>query len=240
MKKVFYLSGFLSFFVYLILLLLFTFYILPSKTKTYSFKDDSIEIELSFTKDEKVSKIVKIETKKEEKIEDKEKIVEASISNKKADVKSLFANVKDDSKKLTDEEINNIKKSIDPKRFKSKFEKEKREDISMDRIFEKSKTTTSLSSENKNSEDDEYLKSVNSLLSKWLPIIESQELSSTVSITIDSLGNFTYRVIKKTGNINFDESLEVFLEKQISIKYPSPKKGTIRLEVEFKQKDRDD
>ncbi len=58
----------------------------------------------------------------------KEEVVEKSTSasnEKKPDLKSLFANVKETSNKVVKEEVNNVEKSIDPKRFKSKFEKRK-------------------------------------------------------------------------------------------------------------------
>ena len=51
-----------------------------------------------------------------------EKATSAS-NEKRPDLKSLFANVKETAKTVAKEEVNNVEKSIDPKRFKSKFEK---------------------------------------------------------------------------------------------------------------------
>ncbi|OCL83636.1 hypothetical protein AAW29_00686 [Arcobacter porcinus] len=243
----FYLSGLIAFFTYFILLLLFSFYVISPQTKLYSFKDDSFEIELQVFENKpkekesvkpKEEKIVKIEKKIEEPIKEESK--EASNSNKKVDVKSLFANFKDNSKELSKEDIKNINRSIDPKRFKSKFEKEQRESIAFDRVFENNKTTTSLSNSENNNSDDEYLKEVNSLLSKWIPISGNKELKSLVIVSIDSLGNFSYTVSRKSGNEIFDLALDDFLKKQLTIKYPIPKKNSIKIEVEFKQKDKND
>ncbi|MDX4011438.1 TonB C-terminal domain-containing protein [Aliarcobacter skirrowii] len=241
-SSTFFLSGFIAFSLYFITIIFVSFYITSSDTKVYSFKDTSIQIDLQMfeTKSSKIetSKIVKQEIKKEPEITKQQ---EASVSNKKFDAKSLFANFSETAKKTEDEKINNIKKSIDPKRFKGpEFIKEKREPISLDRVFENNKTSTSLnsSSSGDNQEDDEYMKEINNLLSKWIPISESKELKAVVIISIDSNGTFDYSFLRFSNNEIFDNSLKIFLDTQKTINYPIPKKGNIRIEVEFKQKDK--
>jgi protein TonB len=92
-----------------------------------------------------------VEKKAEKKIE-KEEVKEktASVSNeKRPDLKSLFANVKETAKAVTKEEVNNVEKSIDPKRFKAKFEKEKKSsNIKIDKLLEDEKTATNTKSTN--------------------------------------------------------------------------------------------
>ena len=82
------------------------------------------------------------------------------------------------------------------------------------------------------------MKEINNLLSKWTPISESKELKAVVIISIDSNGTFDYSFLRFSNNEIFDNSLKNFLDTQKTINYPKPKKGNIRIEVEFKQKDK--
>lgn len=171
-------------------------------------------------------------------IEEKE-VVEKQTSaqqEKKPDLKSLFANVKETAKTVTKEEVNNIQKSIDPKRFKSKFEKEKKSsNIKIDRLLEDEKTASYTKSTNaaKGVETDEYFSQISEMLSAWVPV--GSGLKAVVLIMIDLEGRFDYSFVKKSGDSTFDTSLEAFLNEQKNIAYPKPTKGkAVKINVDFK------
>lgn len=230
-------SGIIAFSIYICIFFIILFYIVSPTPKTYSLKPTSTVIELDMIVEQSEEKMV--EKKTEKKIE-KEVIEEkaASASNeKKPDLKSLFANVKEKAIKVSKEEVNNVQKSIDPKRFKSKFEKEKKSsNIKIDKLLDDKKTTTNKKGSNssKGEESDEYYSKVSDLLSAWIPI--GSELKAVVQIEIDLNGRlFKYSFIKKSGNEGFDTSLKNFLEEQKNVAYPKPKKDkAVRINVDFK------
>ncbi|MGM0518644.1 MAG: TonB C-terminal domain-containing protein [Campylobacterota bacterium] len=178
----------------------------------------------------------KEEPKKEEVVEK-----ETSISKKRApDLKSLFGNVKTDVTKKPKKEVNNVSKSSNPKRYKSKFEKQnKSSNVKIDSLLEDEITTTNITSKSfsKNSESDEYFSLVNDKLSNWNPSLSSDNLEAVVIVTIASNGEFDYKFATYSQNLKFDESLKAFLEEQKSIIYPKPKNGKeVKISVKFKSK----
>jgi hypothetical protein len=194
----------------------------------------SIELDMIVEKAEK-----KMVERKVEKIIEEKEVVEKQTSaqqEKKPDLKSLFANVKETAKTVTKEEVNNVQKSIDPKRFKSKFEKEKKSsNIKIDRLLEDEKTATNTKSTNaaKGVETDEYFAQISEMLSAWVPV--GSGLKAVVLIMIDLEGRFDYSFVKKSGDSTFDTSLEAFLSEQKNIAYPKPTKGkAVRINVDFK------
>ena len=232
----FILSGIIAFSFYIFICALLMFYLFSPVPKTYDIKPTSTTIELDMITEKAEKKMVE---KKNEKIIEKEAVKEkeASVSNeKKPDLKSLFANVKETAKAVTKEEVNNIEKSIDPKRFKSKFEKEKRSNnIKIDKLLEDEKTATNVKSTNSNKgqETDEYFSKVHELLSVWNPV--GTGLKAVVLIMIDLDGRFDYRVVTSSGDEGFDSSLKAFLEEQKNLAYPKPTKDKdIRINVDFK------
>lgn len=233
----FILSGIIALSFYAFVCFLLFAYIASPIPKTYDLKSTSTTIELDMITEKAEKKMVE---KKTEKIIEKEAVKEekvASASNeKKPDLKSLFANVKETAKTVTKEEVNNIEKSIDPKRFKSKFEKEKRtNNIKIDKILEDEKTATNVKSTNANKgqETDEYFSQVQELLSAWVPV--GSGLKAVVLIMIDTDGRFDYRVVTNSGDESFDSSLKAFLEEQKNVAYPKPTKGKdIKVNVDFR------
>ena len=233
----FILSGIIALSFYAFVCFLLFAYIASPIPKTYDLKSTSTTIELDMITEKAEKKMVE---KKTEKIIEKEAVKEekvASASNeKKPDLKSLFANVKETAKTVTKEEVNNIEKSIDPKRFKSKFEKEKRtNNIKIDKILEDEKTATNVKSTNANKgqETDEYFSQVQELLSAWVPV--GSRLKAVVLIMIDTDGRFDYRVVTNSGDEAFDSSLKAFLEEQKNVAYPKPTKGKdIKVNVDFR------
>ena len=233
----FILSGIIALSFYAFICFLLFAYIASPIPKTYDLKSTSTTIELDMITEKAEKKMVE---KKTEKIIEKEAVKEekvASASNeKKPDLKSLFANVKETAKTVTKEEVNNVEKSIDPKRFKSKFEKEKRtNNIKIDKILEDEKTATNVKSTNANKgqETDEYFSQVQELLSAWVPV--GSGLKAVVLIMIDLNGRFDYRVVTNSGDESFDSSLKAFLDEQRNVAYPKPTKDKdIKINVDFK------
>jgi hypothetical protein len=233
----FILSGIIAFSFYGFLCFLLFFYIASPESKTLDLKSSATTIELDMITEIAEKKMVE---KKTEKIIEKEAVKEekvASASNeKRPDLKSLFANVKETAKTVAKEEVNNIEKSIDPKRFKSKFEKEKRtNNVKIDKLLEDEKTATNVkaTNANKGQETDEYFSKVQELLNVWNPV--GTGLKAVVLIMIDLDGKFDYRFVTKSGDEAFDSSLKAFLDQQINVAYPKPTKDKdIKANITFR------
>ena len=235
-KFSFILSGIIAFSFYIFICVLIMYYLFSPIPKTLDLKSTSMTIELDMITEKAEKKMVE---KKTEKIIEKEAVKEkeASVSNeKKPDLKSLFANVKETAKTVTKEEDNNIEKSIDPKRFKAKLEKEKRSNnIKIDKLLEDEKTATNTKSTNANKgqETDEYFSKVQELLDVWNPV--GTGLKAVVLIMIDLDGRFDYRFVTGSGDEGFDSSLKAFLEEQKNLAYPKPtKEKDIKVNVNFR------
>ena len=200
-------SSIIAFSFYVCICVLIMYYLFSPIPKTLDLKSTSMTIELDMITEKAEKKMVE---KKTEKIIEKEAVKEkeASVSNeKKPDLKSLFANVKETAKTVTKEEVNNIEKSIDPKRFKAKLEKEKRSNnIKIDKLLEDEKTATNTKSTNANKgqETDEYFSKVQELLDVWNPV--GTGLKAVVLIMIDLDGRFDYRFVTGSGDEGFDSS----------------------------------
>ena len=235
-KFSFILSGIIAFSFYVFICVLIMYYLFSPVPKTLDLKTTSMTIELDMITEKAEKKMVE---KKTEKIIEKEAVKEkeASVSNeKKPDLKSLFANVKETAKTVAKEEVNNIEKSIDPKRFKAKLEKEKRtNNIKIDKLLEDEKTATNTKSTNANKgqETDEYFSKVQELLDVWNPV--GTGLKAVVLIMIDLDGRFDYRFVTGSGDEGFDSSLKAFLEEQKNLAYPKPtKEKDIKVNVNFR------
>ena len=235
-KFSFILSGIIAFSFYVFICVLIMYYLFSPIPKTLDLKSTSMTIELDMITEKAEKKMVE---KKTEKIIEKEAVKEkeASVSNeKKPDLKSLFANGKETAKTVTKEEVNNIEKSIDPKRFKAKLEKEKRSNnIKIDKLLEDEKTATNTKSTNANKgqETDEYFSKVQELLDVWNPV--GTGLKAVVLIMIDLDGRFDYRFVTGSGDEGFDSSLKAFLEEQKNLAYPKPtKEKDIKVNVNFR------
>ena len=231
----FIISGVIAFFIYFSICFLVMYYIFSPIKESINITPSSTTIELDMIEEIAEKKMVERKTEKIVKEEVVEKSTSAS-NEKKPDLKSLFANVKETSNKVVKEEVNNIEKSIDPKRFKSKFEKEKKSsNIKIDKLLDDEKTTTNAKSSNsaKGEETDEYFSQVSDLLSVWMPI--GSGLKAVVLVMIDLNGKFDYRFVKTSGDEAFDTSLRGFLDEQKNIAYPKPTKDkAIKINVDFK------
>ncbi len=234
----FILSGIISFSFYILICFLFVYYVYQPKVKKYTVnKTTTIQLDMIVEKSDKK----RIEKKADKKIEKPVlKPIKKETSKaieKKPDLKSLFGKVKIKEKKLAKKEVNNVQKSLDPKRFKAKYERQKKSsNIKIDKLFNDKKTTSRSKNikGDKNKESNEYFSKINELLYEWKAPREAN-LKAIVTITIKANGKFSYKFIKLSGNTNFDLSLKAFLEEQKSIIYPKPQKGKrVRIKVDFK------
>jgi len=235
-KFSFIVSGIIAFSFYICIFFVLLFYIMSPVQNTINITPTSTSIELDMIVEKAEKKMVE---KKVDKIIEKEEVKEKSTSasnEKRPDLKSLFANVKETAKTVAKEEVNNVEKSIDPKRFKSKFEKEKKSsNIKIDKLLEDEKTATNTKSTNaaKGQETDEYFAKISDMLSAWVPV--GSGLKAVVLIMIELDGKFDYSFVKKSGDETFDTSLKAFLDEQKNIAYPNPTKGkAVRINVDFK------
>ncbi|WP_122894152.1 TonB C-terminal domain-containing protein [Arcobacter peruensis] len=241
-KSSFLISGIISFSFYIFICALVVYYVTKPPVKKYTTKTTATVLELDVIVEKSDKK--RIEKKEDKRIEKKEEVVvekaASKAAEKKPDLKSLFANVKTKSKTVAKKEVNKVVKSIDPKRFKSKFEKQKKSsNVKLDKLLNDKKTTTNVrsSSKSKSKESNEYFSQVSALLDAWVPLIRQDNLTATVLVIISPNGNFDYRFSKYSGNSDFDISLKAFLEEQKSIMYPKPKRGKkVQINVDFKSK----
>lgn len=239
-NKNFVLSGVIAIGFYIFVVVASLIYISSSNVETYKFKSKTTVLELEvIEKIDTKNQVEKMTVKKTEPV--KEVVKETSRSNEKTpDLKSLFGNVKTKAIQTPKKEVNNVQKSIDPKRFKSKFEKEKKtSNVNIDKLLTNVNTTTTIkkinSSTTNEEQTDEYYSKINELLSSWLPNVSQGGLVANVIVTIDSKGNFNYRFVKYSGDDSFDNSLKDFLNEQTNISYPIPNNGsTVSISVDFK------
>ncbi len=239
-NKNFVISGVIAVSFYIFVLVSSLIYISSSKVETYKFKSKTTVLELEVIEQVDVkNQVQKMTVKKAE--PEKEVVKETSRSNEKTpDLKSLFGNVKTKAIQTAPKEVNNVQKSIDPKRFKSKFEKEKKSsNVNLDKLLTDIKTTTTMkkikSANSSEEQSDEYYSKINELLSAWIPNVTQGGLVANVIVTINSKGNFNYRFVKYSGDDLFDNSLKSFLDEQVNLAYPIPNNGsTVSISVDFK------
>ncbi len=220
-KSYFYLSGFLSVTLYLLICLSFLLYINAPKPKKFDAlnKTTVLELELISTKaDEK--KVAKKTLEKEQEIVKKS----TSKTNKQsADFKSLFANVKVKTDKVVKKDTNAVEASIDPSRFKSKFQKQKKSNnSSVSKLLSDIKTTTNLpKNSSAKGETHKYFSKIKEILwQRWNPKLLEEGLIVKVLVTITNNGVFDYRIVKYSNDIRFDESLKEFLQSQKEESFP--------------------
>ena len=235
-KVYFLLSGVLSASIYISICVFFLFYINAPKPKKFdSAKTTVLELELISTKSNE-RKVAKKTVKKVEEVVKKS----TSKSHKQAaDFKSLFAKVSTKAVKKTEKTTNTVKESIDPSRFKSKFQKQKKTDnSSVSKLLNDSKTTTNMpkTSSSGKGEKHEYFSKVKEILwQRWSPKLLEEGLVVKVLIMITNSGNFDYRIIKYSRDERFDESLKEFLESQKNESFPTHKINTkVDIIINFK------
>ncbi len=237
-KSSFVLSGLVSFSFYVLLCVLVIYYLSSPEVKTFAIKQTETVMELDMINEISDKKMV--EEKTEKKIEKKEEVIEKPASKsaeeeKKPDINSLFANVKETAKTVVKEEVTDVEKTLPAKRFKAKFEKEKRSNNqTIDKLLNEEKTTTTHKKSNASKgESNKYFEAVQKLLDVWPGVGEG--LKAVVRVRIYPDGKFEYKFINYSSDETFNISLKEFLEEQKIIQYPIPESNrTIEIDVDFK------
>jgi len=248
MDKKFYLivSTIIAFCIYILFIFLIILYIKnePLEVDKFSSTPEETAIELNFVVENSNEKEQVHEEEVSELKENKEEEESATQSTKSvSDLKSLFSNVSDiGTKKATQEEIKEQSKKYLTSRFKSKIEVEKTtQKIELSKLADlKNITNSSKSSTIPSSKGnfDEYYSMINTyILRKWYnyPLITDVHYLVVANITIDSTGNFSFVMLKFSGDNRVDEAIKLFLKNQTLEKYPvSPDKVTKTIRVNFK------
>lgn len=233
----FIISGIIAFFIYFSICFLVMYYIFSPIKESINITPSSTTIELDMIEEIAEKKMVERKTEKIVKEEVVEKSTSAS-NEKKPDLKSLFANVKETSNKVVKEEVNNIEKSIDPKRFKSKFEKEKKSsNIKIDKLLEDEKTATDskVKSSAKGDKSDDYGSKLYEILQAGAPISQDTKIIVKVIVMVDENGKFDYKIQKASSDEGYNEALKSYLDTQRGVPYPIPPNGKgVRYSVDFK------
>lgn len=237
----FVISGVIAISIYLFCFLLFLLYISSPNVEKYDAltKNTVLELDVFIAEDIKIddrNKTDNKDSKKSHEIVEKSKSITAKS---KTSVKSLFANVKTNTKKIVLEEVNNVKNSEVNSRFKAKFEKQRKSNISNSKLLASVRTKASvLPSSNSSNNTDPYFSKIYELLAqRWSPMLIIDELSAKVLVMISSDGTFDYRFVSRSSNDSFNESLKSFLQSQTILTYPTHNKGRVaKIEVVFRTK----
>src|SRR5574344_166790 len=233
----FIISGIIAFFIYFSICFLVMYYIFSPIKESINITPSSTTIELDMIEEIAEKKMVERKTEKIVKEEVVEKSTSAS-NEKKPDLKSLFANVKETSNKVVKEEVNNVEKSIDPKRFKSKFEKEKKSNnVKIDKLLEDEKTATNTKtkSSSKGDKNDDYGSKIYEMLYSRAPVSEDRSLVITVMVSISPDGAFDYKFVKRSSSEAYNTAIRLYLDEQKDIAYPPPPSGkVVKYTVDFK------
>lgn len=232
-------SGSISFCCYiLIIVFLFTQLNRTSEDpKKYSaYKETTFNI--SLIEDSKPNKEITVaQRKSEKKIKDIPiKKENASVSaNVGVGINDLFRQV--ESKMPV--------KSVKPSSQNDKIAKNRKakessqvEDLNdeIEKIMANLDTQKTLSFSTPKGEYDIFYAKVHEILAQsWNPIRSAVEHFSEVEITIDAKGRFSYMVVKKSGDLEFDEALQAFLDIMRSREFPHYEGGnSTKIMVTFK------
>lgn len=244
-KSHFFISAIIAFSFYILVFLAFLFYLQSKNVKKFQSVSKNTVLELDLVVEE-FDKEIKNVTKSIQNIDvQKSKSVikksTANSSKKRADLKSLFAKVSTKATKIVDKNVLNVKSNEVNSRFKSKYQKQKREkDLKVSKLLDvksqkrktKSKTIT-----NKGNFDEYYSKISSIILSRWYnyPLLISVDYLVVAEIIINAKGKFSYQLLSLSGNNDVDNAVKRFLENQILDRYPvSPDGETKIIKINFK------
>ena len=236
-----FISAYVAFGSYFIIVFLFFLYLKVSDIKQFdSFSKDTVlelEILIDITKKDNQEDIKLHNQRADSKIAKKIVKKSASISAKqRSNLKSLFANVKTKSVVVKKQIINNVKKSSITSRFKSKFEKQTKNDnklLSKVLSQKEAKLIQPKAGDTNNEHDPYFSKIYDILYQRWNPLLITEGLSAKVVITIYKSGQFKYNILQYSGDSTFDDQLLQFLEQQKTKYFPSPTKYKIDIEMTF-------
>jgi len=252
--KYFFIGGFVSLLIYLLLLWFIFSYISKDeqKSKQYTSKKNSfIEISIKEQKNiKRKNKTVKKQNKKnkiQKKLSKQKKKVKQKIKKsekrtiKTKSLKSLFSGI--NTKKYLKKEQNLTKKANQNSRIPKVV---KNNSLGSEKLDKKSassivksltlETSSQLKSQ-KSGEYNEYIGKISDMLdSKWQETPGTLPGNSAkVTVKIDKFGNFSYKIDELSYNNEFNAKLENFLESLKDEIFPPYKLGnSITLKVNFK------
>jgi protein TonB len=163
-------------------------------------------------------------------------------TQKAPDLKSLFSNFSDiGTKQDTQNQKNEQQKNQTMSRFKSSIDTDKStQKIELSKLVDLKNITSNSKSSNTPSNKgnfDEYYSMINTyILRRWynFPLITDVKYLVSANITIDSNGNFSYVMLKYSGDNRVDGAVKLFLKNQTLEKYPvSPDKVTKTIRINF-------
>lgn len=239
MDRIFFLflSGIVAIFTYLFVVGIFLWHFYASKDspKQYTtYKETSFNVALIEEKKEAPKKVNQTQKNKE-----KEKIKEIPIKKENASktanvglgINKLFQQV--ETKREVPKEALKPQSQNDKiaRRKKALESMQKREDNLKENIekivsnLEIKKTMGFLTP--KGEYDEFYAKVQEILYENWNPIQTQNENQSEIQITIDWQGKFSYKVIKLSGNLEFDKALQEFLDIMQNKEFPKYEGGDL-------------
>jgi len=254
-NKYFFIGGFVSLSIYVILLWFIFSYLskYEEKSKQYTSKKNSfIEISIQEQKNikrkNKTQKRQNLEKKVQKKVQKKikpkkkaEKKVKKSTKRtvKTKSLKSLFSGI--NTKKYLKKEQNLTKKANQnsriPKAGKDTASKIAKKDTASSIVKSLTLEASSQSKNQKSGEYNEYIGKISDMLdSKWQETPGTLPGNSAkVTVNIDKFGNFSYKIDELSYNNEFNAKLESFLESLKDETFPPYKLGDhISIKVNFK------
>ena len=254
-KKNFFISGFIAFSFYFLLIFLFIFIV--------TFKSDNKIVEASSNINQSIDVVLEDNIKITNEFSapqiskeiPKEKPVEQlkqEVNQKQQNTKELFSNIPktQNNAKLFDDfapqKIKDAQKQTIPVEHtpppepqkKFEFIKEERKSIPSYALNLSHEKTAAIFSQASKKNIDPFLSKLYDLLNqKFKPIGILKNASSKVNIFIDKNGRFDYFIVSKSQNQNFDNQLFSFLENQKKEIFPFPPDGNkVSIEVTFTSK----
>jgi hypothetical protein len=186
--------------------------------------------------------LAKNEENMEEQYIDQQEQLSSTNTQKAPDLKSLFSSFSDiGTKQDTQNQKDEQQKNQTMSRFKSSIDTDKStQKIELSKLVDLKNITSNSKSSNTPSNKgnfDEYYSMINTyILRRWynFPLITDMKYLVSANITIDSNGNFSYVMLKYSGDNRVDEAVKLFLKNQILEKYPvPPDKLTKTIKINF-------
>lgn len=231
----------LSICIYILIILIVLFYLKPIEDKEVfsGFKNEFL-IELDIVNDS--AEIVEQKGSSQELIESQSAINDSKdtvTSKSSLDVKSIFSNIKSET-------LNpKISSKVDPalintnKKFESKIQKDTSiNNIELSKLLDiESPKSRSANLSLLQGKIDSYYSQISSLiLSRWyrFPLTTDAKYLVSANIKIDTAGNFSFVMLKYSGNNHVDEAVKLFLKNQSLETYPvSPDRMTKIIKINF-------
>lgn len=232
--------------IYVLFVFLIVLYLKNSDlddTQKFASMPEETLVELDFILDD--VKNVELESIEEKIIEnniEQPSDKESSQNNSEPNLKSLFSNVSEIGTKKIEEKVEEKPTKQSASRFQSKIDSTKKieEKIELSKLVDLknlSAQSKSLSTPSSKGNFDEYYSRINSdILKKWYryPLLTDYNYFVSANITIDVNGNFSFVILKYSGNTVVDKAVKEFLKSQTFEKYrPHPDNTIKTIKINF-------